>query len=344
MRTIWRMKQNVSLADYSTMRLGGIARYLVKLTDKNKLPELVAWAKEQSLPVMMIGEGSNIVWRDEGFDGLIVVNKLQGVEIEYDEDDAFVTIAAGEHWDSVVAQCCDASLNGIAELSLIPGTAGATPVQNVGAYGREIADVLVSVEAYDTETGEFVTIGSEDCGFDYRTSRFKTNDKGRYFITAILLQLSKTSPQPPYYQAVSDYLAAHSIDSPVVQDIRKAVIAIRSQKLPDPAIVANNGSFFANPIVSKTVVDATPALGNIRSWELEDGSVKLSAAALIEAAGFKDYHDGETGMATWPKQPLVFVNESAKRTADLLAFKQKVVDSVQQQFGITLEQEPELLP
>lgn len=339
------MQQDVSLSSYSTMRLGGKTRYLTELHDKDELPGLLRWAKDRDLPVLMIGSGSNIVWRDEGFGGLVIVNKLLGISFEDDEEDTLLTAAAGETWDSVVEQACKKGWNGIAELSLIPGTAGATPVQNVGAYGREIGDVLVSVDAYDSETGSFVTIDAEDCGFGYRTSRFKVGDKGRFYITAITLQLSKSTPQPPYYSAVEEYLGSRGISEPTVDDIRQAVIAIRSQKLPDPATVANNGSFFANPIILQKVYDKnTDRLREIRAWPLEDGTVKLSAASLLEQAGFKDNHDSETGMGTWPAQPLVLINESAEHTTDLLAYQQRIVDAVREQFGVTLQQEPELLP
>lgn len=338
------MQEQVSLAQYSTMRLGGTAAYLTELHTKEALPDLLKWAEDRNLPVLMIGSGSNIIWRDEGFDGLVIVNKLRGIRFDEDGDDVILNVAAGENWDEVVGQACDRGLNGIAELSLIPGTVGATPVQNVGAYGREIADVLVSIEAYDTDNGSFVTIDSADCGFGYRTSRFKTTDRGRFHITAIQLQLSKSVPQPPYYQAIDEYLQSRGLQSPSVQDVRQAVIAIRSQKLPDPATVANNGSFFGNPIIAKAKFEASPALQQVKYWALDDGVVKLSAASLLELAGYKDYRDEETGMRTWPTQPLVFVNDHAGSTADLLAFRQKVVDAVQTKFGVTLEQEPELLP
>ena len=338
------MQEYVALAQHSTMGLGGTARYLTDLTDVDKLPELLAWAQEHDIPVIMIGSGSNIIWKDEGFPGLVIVNKLLGFEVEDDGEDSIVTVASGEPWDSVVERCCDLGLSGIAELSLIPGTTGATPVQNVGAYGREIADVLVSLTAYDLQSGKMVELDPEECGFNYRTSRFKATDRGRFFITEISMQLSKSRPAPPYYQPVSEYFAEHEIIKPSVQDLRMAVVAIRSAKLPDPAVVANNGSFFGNPIITKDAFAKITAAPGIKHWVLDDGTVKVSAAWLIEAAGFKDYHDKESGMATWPSQPLVFINEAAKNTADLLRFKQKIVDAVQAKFGIELQQEPELLP
>lgn len=328
------------------MRLGGTARYLVEVTSRNELAEAVEWAESQSLPVIAIGGGSNIVWRDEGFPGLIIVNKIMRFE-SFDEDgrNVYITAGAGENWDAVVAHTAADGLTGIEALSLIPGSTGATPVQNVGAYGQEIANTLTTVEAYDRETKAIVNIPAADCGFGYRTSRFKTTDKGRFFISAVTLHLMRGLPEPPFYQSVAEYLTEHRIDHPTPQNIRDAVIAIRSAKLPDPSVFANNGSFFANPVISETDLAQLQAdYPNMPHWPAVDGQVKVPAAWLIEQAGFKDYHDQATGMATWGRQALVFVNESAKSTADLLTFRQKVTEAVAAKFNITLQQEPELLP
>jgi UDP-N-acetylmuramate dehydrogenase len=230
-------------------------------------------------------------------------------------------------------------------LSLIPGTTGATPVQNVGAYGQEIAQTLVSIEAYDRQTKQFVTLPGSDCAFGYRTSRFKTTDRGRFFITAITLHLLRANPQPPFYAALQRYFDEHQIEVWTPQTVRDAVVAIRQSKLPDPAKIANNGSFFANPIVDESLLTQLQAdHPDIPHWPMPGGRVKIPAAWLLEQAGFKNVHDPETGMATWPAQPLVLVNEKAQSTAQLLAFKQKIVGAVQQRFAVTLEQEPELLP
>jgi UDP-N-acetylmuramate dehydrogenase len=281
-----------------------------------------------------------------------------------------------------------AGLTGIEALSLIPGSTGATPAQNVGAYGQEIAQTLVTLEAFDTQAavgtradsdaqmndtntppgsaepaGTFVTLRGSDCGFGYRTSRFKTADRGRFYITSITLQLTKGRPLPPFYPALQTYLEAHQITDYTPAAIRQAVIAIRTSKLPDPAVIHNTGSFFGNPIINSaefaallktlTKTTAAPASDNpedpalaayIPHWPAGDGTVKLSAAWLIDQAGFKNYDDPATGMATWPQQSLVLVNKSARTTADLLQFKQKIIDAVQAKFNITLQQEPELLP
>lgn len=339
-------QQNVSLASYSTMGLGGTAAYLVEVHKRGDVQEAIRWAAKHNLPTMMIGGGSNIIWRDEGYPGLVIVNKIAGYEVlEEDESNHYLTIGAGERWDDIVARSVEAGLTGIEALSLVPGTAGGTPIQNVGAYGQEIANTLVSVEAVDTKSNQLLNIAASDCGFGYRTSRFKTTDRGHYYITAITLHLIKGNPTPPFYSAVQKYFDEHNITDYTPASLRQAVIDIRTAKLPDPAVVHNTGSFFANPIISEDqLVSLTDQFEDMPHWPMENGGAKIPAAWLIEQAGFKDYHDDITGMATWPNQALVFVNEHARSTADLLAFKQTVVDAVQAKFGITLAQEPELLP
>lgn len=340
-----QIQQNVPLSQHSTMRLGGMAANLTDVTDRGQVAEAAAWADQHQLPVIMIGIGSNIVWTDLGFPGLVIVNKIKHFDI-YNEDDenVYITAGAGEVWDSVVERAVAGGLTGIEALSLIPGTTGATPVQNVGAYGQEISDTLVSVEAFDRQQKQLVTVASADCKFGYRTSRFKTSDKERFLITAITLHLRRGSPQPPFYSSVQTYFDSHQISQPSPAQLREAVVAIRTAKLPDPAKVANNGSFFTNPIISKEQFEQLRASHlDLGYHETSDGQIKLSAAELIEQAGFKNMHDAETGMATWPKQALVLINEHAHSTADLLKFKQKIVDKVQAIFGITLRQEPELI-
>lgn len=339
------MQQNVPLSNYSTMRLGGIAAFLTDITSRIELEEALAWANEHNLPVIMIGGGSNIIWKDEGFPGLVLVNKIMRFEEQIDGEDYYLTVGAGENWDEVVARTTAKGITGLEALSLIPGTAGATPVQNVGAYGQEIANVLVSVEAYDTQTGTFVNIPGFECNFSYRNSRFKSTDRGRFFITAITLHLRQGNPQPPFYQALERFLTDNNITTYTPQTIRDAVIAIRRSKLPDPVEVANNGSFFANPLIDEgTFAQLQADNPDVPHWPTADGRIKIPAAWLLEHAGFKDFHDPETGMGTWPAQPLVLVNEEAKKTTQLIAFRQRIIETVQQKFGITLEQEPEILP
>jgi UDP-N-acetylmuramate dehydrogenase len=340
------IKQNVSLKEHSTMQLGGKAAYSTEVTSREELQEAIEWAEQKGVPVMTIGSGSNIVWRDEGYQGLILINKIMKFEEQPEDDENYyITVGSGEIWDSVVERTVAKGLTGIEALSLIPGTAGATPVQNVGAYGQEISQTLVSIEAYDKQTKQFVNIQNIDCAFGYRTSRFKTTDRGRYFITAITLHLRHGNPMPPFYGALQSYFDQNNITEYTPQTMRDAVITIRQSKMPDPAHVANNGSFFANPIIDEgALTDLQADYPDIPHWPMQGGKVKIPAAWLLEQAGFKNLHDPATGMATWHAQPLVLVNEKATSTAQLLEFKQHIVDTIKQKFNVTLQQEPELLP
>lgn len=348
-----QIQQNVSLKNYSTMRLGGTAAYLLDVTSRQEVSDAYGWAASQNLPVIMIGGGSNIFWKDEGFNGLVMVNKIMGFEVySEDEENAYITVGAGENWDQVVERAVATGKSGLEYLSLIPGTAGGAPIQNIGAYGHELSETLVSVEAFDTTTRTFINIPSIECGFGYRTSRFKAGeDRGRFLLTGLTMHLVKPQPQTSYYHWLEEYFTQNNIANPSVADIRKGVIQIRMSRLPDPAIVANNGSFFANPIISaekyQELLENHPKLSAWPTrcfWDLPDGTYKVAAGALLEYLGFKGIKDQETGMATWPNQALVLVNEHAQSTADLLAFKQKITNKVRETFGITLQQEPELLP
>lgn len=335
---------NVPLSKHSTMRLGGPAKYLLDITAPEQIEPALNWAQEQKCKFIMIGSGSNIIWNDEGFDGLVLVNKIHGFEVQDQEYESFANIGAGEDWDNCVAKIVDAGLSGVEHLSLIPGMAGATPVQNVGAYGKEIADVLVCVQAYDTLEKKMVVIPKTECGFSYRKSRFNREDKGRFLITSITLALSKSPPLPPFYGALQSYLSKNKITTYTPAIIREAVIDVRNSKLPDPAKVANCGSFFANPIVgSEEIEDMAAKFPGMPHWDIDGNNSKLSAAWMLEQLGLKGYHEPNTGMAIWDKHALVFVNEKAPDTASLLAFRDAIVQRVQEKFGVTLKQEPELI-
>lgn len=328
------------------MRLGGNVHAVAVIEEAHEIPEAIKLAAENGWPVIMIGDGSNIFWQESGFDGLLLVNKIKGFKLSGGGEGALVTVGAGENWDEVVERTVTEGLTGIEALSLVPGTVGGTPVQNVGAYGQEISQTLVNIEAYDTQIGQFVNIPGPDCNFSYRSSRFKIGpDRGRFFISAITLKLAKENPKLPFYPSVQNYFETHNIKSPTPADLRQAVTQIRQAKLPDPRTVANNGSFFGNPIIPLDMFESLKSrYPDIPNWPVQQGKVKLAAAWLMEQAGFKNYRDGATGMATWPTQPLVLVNENAKSTTDLLNFKQKIVDTVFQKFEVKLTQEPELLP
>ena len=321
------------------MRLGGDAQYMCEIQTEEELIEALDFANTNSLKFKVIGSGSNLIWSDQGYNGLVIVNKIQHFEIR----DTQVIIGAGMDWDKSVEKTVESGLSGIEFLSLIPGTVGATPVQNVGAYGREISDVLVSLRAYDTNIGDFVEITNAECDFGYRSSRFNQADTGRFIITSINLNLSHDHPTPPFYESLQRHFEANNATEYTAKVVREAVTAVRTAKLPDPDYVANNGSFFSNPIVDNEKFDYLKLkFPEIVGWPVK-GGVKISSAWMIEKAGFKDFHDVQTGMATWAAQPLVLINESAKTTDDLIKFKDKITKAVRQKFDILLEQEPELV-
>ena len=337
------IKQNTPLKKFTTMQLGGPARMLVTVHSKDELEEAVAEANGKNLPVLVLGEGSNIIVRDEGFKGMVIINRIPGFQVVNDQGGSVtIKIGAGEHWDDVVKKTVDMGLSGIEFLSRIPGTAGGTPVQNVGAYGTEIADVFDELEAYDQDTSDFVTLTGPDCHFSYRSSIFKAMKGRHYIIVSITITLKKTDPKPPFYGSLQHYLDEHEVTEYTPTTIREAISAIRAKSLPDPKDVANCGSFFKNPLIPpdefKRLEKDYPDLPN---YPTKDGSVKIPAAWLIDRTGLKGY--AAYGFKTYENNALVFVNESATSYGDLEKFKREVIDKVQAKFGVILEQEPELL-
>jgi UDP-N-acetylmuramate dehydrogenase len=325
------------------MKLGGPARFMATATTPADLAAIVQSAKQHDLPFFVLGGGSNIVVRDEGFAGMIILNRIAGFEILSQKDgDTVIKIGAGENWDATVARTVEMNLSGIEAMSAIPGMVGATPVQNVGAYGQEIADTLVELEAYDTTSEQFVILRNEDCGFSYRNSIFKDPSKRSHIITSITLRLSQDAPKPPFYDSLQKYLDAHSVTYYTPAVIREAVTAIRADKLPDPSIYPNTGSFFRNPIIEKWQHDdLLKEYPDMPSYPMGDDHVKIPAGWLIEQAGMKG-HDGH-GMRTHDKNALVIVNVSAEHYADLEAFRDEIIGAVRDKFRIHLEQEPEIL-
>lgn len=337
-----QVESNVSLKSYVTMRLGGIAHALTTVKSKQELLEALAWAQERALPHIVLGGGSNVIFKD-GFQGLVIINRLPGFKVIKQQDGTtHIQIGAGENWDSVVKKTVDLQLHGIEFLSAIPGTAGATPVQNVGAYGAQISDVFVELEAYDLAKKAFVTLSKEDCQFSYRSSIFKSVQNRRYIITRITLELTAQNPAPPFYASLQRYLDDHTITEFTPLTIRQAVVAIRAVRLPDPSRIANTGSFFKNPIVhADKAAELLASYPDMPHWPMPDGRVKLAAGWLIDTAGLKGY--ASHGMKTYEQHALVVINEHAASYQDLAAFQQEITDKVEQLFGVELQQEPELM-
>lgn len=339
------IQKNIALSNYSTMKLGGYASSLVEINNATELIEALNFSKQNNLQTLTVGQGSNIIWRDEGFNGLLIVNKIKGFDIISEDDSStYITIGAGEIWDVVVGRCVKMGLSGIECLSLIPGTAGATPVQNVGAYGQDISQTLITIQAYDRQKDTMVTLTGSDCNFGYRSSIFNTTNKNRFIICSITLMLNKSNPLPPFYNSLSSYLETHNIKDYSPSTLREAVIAIRNSKLPDPKLIPNCGSFFQNPIIdASSLSDLKETYPTIPSWT-DNNQNKLSAAWLIEQSGFANYYDQETGIATYEYQPLVLINRSAKSTSDLIKFANKIKNAIKERFNIELNMEPLLLP
>lgn len=331
-----------NLSHYTTMQIGGLASQVIEVSSEADITDVVALAKTNNQKLQVIGLGSNIIFTDEGFDGIVVVNKIPGLLI--DPYTGVVRVGAGTVWNDVVRQSMDAGLIGIEAMVSIPGSCGATPINNVGAYGQEIKDVLVSLRAYDTQTDNFVELSNAECNFSYRNSRFKSEDYGRFIITSLTLQLKLITDEytAPQYPALTAYLNNSEIYYPSPQDVMRSIVAIRSTKLPDPSKLANTGSFFKNPIINTEKLNQLLAeFPNIPHYPQADGLEKIPAGWLIDTAGLKGYR--QNGMWVYDKHALVLVNEGAQCFADLDAMVRHIQSVVEIAFGVKLEPEPEII-
>lgn len=322
------------------MKIGGNARFITEIRSESEISQIYQQAKKLSLPIFVIGSGSNLIAKDETYNGIVIKIKIPGFEIINDDfNSTTIKIGAGEIWDTIVEKSVNMRLSGIESMSAIPGTIGAAPVQNMGAYGQEIADVLQSVNVYDSKENSFKILTNEDCNFSYRNSIFRSTQVGRYVITAVTIKLSKNLPQPPFYDSLQKYFDEHNIKIYTQDIIRKSVIDIRSQKLPDPSIEPNSGSFFKNAIVENWQINNLKMIDpNIPLHEMGDGTYKVPAGWLIENCGLK----GQVffGIKVYEKNALVLVNESANSYQNLADAKAKIIGAVRDKFGIILEQEP----
>ena len=331
---------NISLKQYTTMKLGGETRYMATADSASDVVSLYRNARKENLPIFVLGGGSNVITHDEVFEGIVLLNKIKGFEIISETDEATdVKIGAGEVWDEVVEKAIGLGLQGVEAMSGIPGTAGAAPVQNVGAYGQEIADTLISLEAYDSKTDTIVTISADECDFSYRNSIFRGKEKGRYCILNITLRLNKAEPKPPYYASLQRYIDENDIREVNLSVIRVAVLNIRSEKLPDPAELPSAGSFFKNALVEKWKLEELQReYSDIPNYEMSDGRYKIPTGWLIDKAGLRGYRSH--GMRVYEKNALVLVNDSATGYDDLAAIREEIVQIVFDKFGIKIEQEP----
>ena len=338
--------QNVPLAPLTTLGVGGPARFFVEARDERTVLDALDWAAGRRLPFRVLGGGSNLVVADEGVDGLVVRIALRGVSAREADGAGELTAAAGEPWDDLVRESVERGWAGLECLSGIPGLVGATPIQNVGAYGQEVSDTVTAVRALDTRDGRLVTLSNLECGFAYRDSAFKRREPGRYVLLSVTYRLTPGGAPTVRYADVEKHLAARGLGSPSLADVRESVLSIRRSK----SMVLDDGdpnrrscgSFFTNPFVTADRLAEVEALAldpTMPRWREPDGRVKLSAAWLIERAGFKrGQTDGPVGLST--RHALAIVAHEGARARDIVAFARRLQTAVEERFGIRLTPEP----
>ena len=333
----YTLTENASLLGRNTMRVDARASLLADIHDATKLPELLDFPAIRQRPLLVLGEGSNVLFNGD-FDGTVLAMATRGVQLEQDGEIARIAVAAGERWDDFVRWTLGQGLAGLENLILIPGTVGAAPIQNIGAYGTEVAEFIESVEAWDTHEHRVAILSKQDCAFAYRDSVFK-REPGRYIVTAVRFMLPRQRELRLDYAGIREELARMGIEKPAPFHVAEAVVHLRSRKLPDPAVIGNAGSFFKNPIVDTAVADALrQAQPELAAWPGQDGKTKLSAAWLIEAAGFKGLREGDAGISH--RHALVLVNHGKASGGELWSLAQQVVGGVRERFGVMLEPEP----
>jgi UDP-N-acetylmuramate dehydrogenase len=338
-----QIQENISLKPYNTFGIDVRARWFSTFSNIDELSVLFTHVKHpRQLPPLVLGGGSNILFTQD-YDGLVMKNELKGIElIKETADHYYVKAAAGENWHIFVLHCIENDYAGVENLSLIPGNVGASPMQNIGAYGVEIKDVFHELEAYDIEAGKVVLFDNNACEFGYRESVFKRKYKNKFVILTVTFKLNKAPEYKISYGAIQQELEKMNITQLNIKAISQAVINIRSSKLPDPAEIGNAGSFFKNPTISSEQFDSLklqfPA---IVGYPAPGNSVKVAAGWLIEQCGWKGYRKGNTGCHE--KQALVLVNYGNASGVDVYTLSTEIMNSVEQKFGIILEREVNII-
>jgi UDP-N-acetylmuramate dehydrogenase len=341
------MQENVSLKPYNTFGIDARARYFVEITSVADLQELISRKIYKEEEIFILGGGSNVLLT-QNFEGLVVKMNIPGIEvIKENEASVWVKVGAGENWHQFVLYCITQGYGGIENLSLIPGTVGAAPMQNIGAYGVEIQDVFESLEAVHLTTGVVKQFTHQECHFGYRESIFKTTLKGKYVITHVTLRLSKQPVIHTSYGAIEDTLKALRTKEgyqarPAIQEVSDAVIHIRQSKLPDPKEIGNAGSFFKNPVVEAAKFKGLQQqYAQVPGYELPDGTVKVPAGWLIEQCGWKGKKVGNTGVHS--KQALVLVNHGNAKGEEVWNLAMQIKASVWEKFGIEISPEVNII-
>lgn len=338
-----RIQEQEPLAQHTTFRIGGPARYFCEVSNETELEEALIFAETKAVPFFILGGGSNVLISDNGLPGLVIKMRLRGKEYSDDSQMARVIVGSGELWDMFVDDTVSKGLYGVENLSLIPGTVGASPIQNIGAYGQEAKDTIEWVEVFDANTKAIRRLSNEECGFSYRSSIFKDENNKHLIVVRVAFRLSRDGRLHTDYPGVKEYLAAKSLVKPDLASMREAVIAIRKQKLPDVKETGTAGSFFKNPILPKEhshifkhLFDDTPAHSYTETHN------KLSAAWLINRfCNEKQFRCGDA--AIYIRQPLVLVNHRRASAEEVFTLARKIQARIKKETGITLEFEIQTL-
>ncbi|PKP29834.1 MAG: UDP-N-acetylenolpyruvoylglucosamine reductase [Bacteroidetes bacterium HGW-Bacteroidetes-16] len=330
------IKNGISLLPYNTLKMNVKANEFVEISSVEDLRQLSSQKGFPERKKLVLSAGSNVLFSDD-FDGLIMHNAIFGISVVSEErDQVILKVNGGESWPDLVEYTIGQGWGGLENLTLIPGKVGAAPIQNIGAYGVEVKDVIVSVEAFDFIIGKQVLFSADQCQFGYRSSIFKTTAAGRYFITAVVFRLSKFPRLNLTYGPLRQ--AFEGKTSVSIQEVSAEVAHIRRSKLPDPEVIPNAGSFFKNPIVDRTLVDKIKVnFPDLPLYQQNEAQVKLAAGWLIEQCGWKGYRMGEVGVHE--KQALVLVNYGQATGAEILDLATEIQDSVLDRFGVILEPE-----
>lgn len=342
------ISENISLKPYNTFGIDVNAHFFSTFDTVEKLGQFLTDFKH--VPLLILGGGSNVLLTKH-FDGLVLRNEIKGIEVvSENENEVIVKAGAGEVWHEFVLYCIENGFAGVENLSLIPGSVGASPMQNIGAYGVEIKQVFEKLEAFEIETGTIHTFDNEACEFGYRESVFKRKLKGKFIITQVYFKLSKSSVLNTTYGAIETELKSKGINHPSIKDVSDAVIAIRRSKLPDPKEIGNAGSFFKNPVIDESqYLEIRTKYPEAPSYPAGDGKVKMPAGWLIETAGWKgktiskNEGNSEAKYGVHKNQALVLVNYSGATGTEIYDLSSNILKSISNQFGISLEREVNII-
>ncbi|HUH19285.1 UDP-N-acetylmuramate dehydrogenase [Albibacterium sp.] len=334
-------QENKSLKELNTFGVEALANYFCDVNSEQELIDIFKDEKIRNLPLLILGGGSNILFT-KNFNGLVLHIKIDGIEVMKQDSDRYITAGGGVVWNDLVQYCVNHGYAGIENLSLIPGTVGAAPVQNIGAYGVELMDVFESCRAYDRIDKKIVEFDKRACKFSYRDSLFKREGKDRYIITSVTLKLSTVPHMVLGYGAVLSELENRKIQNPSIKDVSKVVSEIRVSKLPDPLTIGNSGSFFKNPIIEGDDFQKLQSIfKDIVHYPIQFDKVKLAAGWLIEQCGWKGVKVGNTG--TWKNQALVLVNYGNASGTEVYEFSETIINSVYKKFGVKIEREVNII-